>query len=101
MPKGPFLPAEFLPTKFSTATDKVEFGNRLLHFLDAGCARGLFTRKLSKRLLMTFGNIAHYVEGVIMRSVDVKIAWERPFDTKSLRIITSVSSWCRSRGGAA
>jgi len=60
MPKGPFLPAQFLPTKFSTTADKAAFGNTLLHFLDAGCARGLFTRKLYNRLSMTFGNIAHY-----------------------------------------
>lgn len=60
MPKGPFLPAQFLPTKFSTTADKAVFGNTLLHFLDAGCARGLFTRKLYNRLSMTFGNIDHY-----------------------------------------
>jgi hypothetical protein len=60
MPKGPFLPAQLLPTKFSTTADKAAFGNTLLHFLDAGCARGLFTRKLYNRLSMTFGNIAHY-----------------------------------------
>ena len=60
IPKGPFLPAQFLPTKFSTTADKADFGNTLLHFLDAGCARGLFTRKFYDRLSMTFGNIAHY-----------------------------------------
>jgi hypothetical protein len=27
MPKGPFLPSEFQPTKFSTAQDKADFGN--------------------------------------------------------------------------
>ena len=60
MSKGPFLPAEFLPTQFSTAGDKADFGNRLLYFLDADCARGLFTKKFYNRLSMTFGNIAHY-----------------------------------------
>ena len=60
MPKGPFLPAQFLPTKFSPTADTADFGNTLLHFLDAGCARGLFTRKFYDRLSMTFGNIAHY-----------------------------------------
>jgi hypothetical protein len=60
MPKGPFLPAQFLPTGFSTTADKAEFGNMLLHFLDAGCARNLFTKKFYNRLSMTFGNIAHY-----------------------------------------
>jgi len=60
MPKGSLLPAEFLPTKFSTTADKTDFGNTLLHFLDADCARGLFTKKFYNRLSMTFGNIAHY-----------------------------------------
>jgi len=59
MPKGPFLPSEFVSTKFSTATDKADFGNALLHFLDAGCGRDLFTKKFYTRLSMTFGNIAH------------------------------------------
>jgi hypothetical protein len=36
-----------------------------------------------------------------MRSVDAKTAWERYSDTKSLRIITGVSTWCQSQGGAA
>jgi hypothetical protein len=27
MPKKPFLPSEFVPTKFSTAKDKADFGN--------------------------------------------------------------------------
>jgi hypothetical protein len=36
---------------------------------------------------MSFGHIAHYVEGAIMRSVDVKTAWERHFYSRSLRII--------------
>jgi len=47
MPKGPFLPSEFVPTKFSTATDKADFGNALLHFLDAGCARDIFTKSFT------------------------------------------------------
>ena len=60
MSKGPFLPAEFLPTPFSTAADKADFGNTLLHFLDADCEKNLFTKKFYNRLSMTFGNIAHY-----------------------------------------
>ncbi|MFC5861728.1 hypothetical protein ACFPT7_05445 [Acidicapsa dinghuensis] len=59
MPKGPLLPSEFVPTKFSSATDKAEFGNALLHFLEADCPQELFTKKLYSRLSMTFGNIAH------------------------------------------
>jgi len=60
MPRGPFLPSEFVPTKFSSAADKADFGNALLNFLDAGCPQGLFTKKLYLRLSMTFGHIAHY-----------------------------------------
>jgi len=60
MSKGPFLPSEFVPTKFSSAADKADFGNALLHFLDADCPQELFTKKLYQRLSMTFGHIAHY-----------------------------------------
>ncbi len=74
MPRGPFLPSEFFPTEFSTSADKAAFGNTLLHFLDADCPRELFTKKFYNRLSMTFGNIAHYVEGAIMRSVDAGTA---------------------------
>ena len=64
MPKGPFLPNEFVPTQFSTSAEKANFGNTLLHFLDANCARELFTKKFYNRLSMTFGHIAHYdIEG--------------------------------------
>ncbi len=64
MPKGPFLPNEFVPTQFSTSAEKANFGNALLHFLDANCARELFTKKFYNRLSMTFGHIAHYdIEG--------------------------------------
>ncbi len=59
MPKGPFLPNEFVPTQFSTSAEKANFGNALLHFLDANCARELFTKKFYNRLSMTFGHIAH------------------------------------------
>lgn len=59
MSKGPFLPSEFVPTQFSSAADKSNFGNTLLHFLDSDCARELFTKKFYDRLSMTFGHIAH------------------------------------------
>lgn len=60
MPKGPLIASEFVPTKFSTAAEKAEFGNTLLRFLDANCPRELFTEKLYNRLSMTFGHIANY-----------------------------------------
>jgi hypothetical protein len=60
MAKGPFSPSEFVPTEFSTAAEKADFGNTLLHFLDVDCDRNLFTKKFYNRLSMTFGHIAHY-----------------------------------------
>jgi hypothetical protein len=68
MPKGPFLPDEFTPTKFSTTADKAEFGNHFLRFIVSEWAQPLFTKDFYQRLSMCFGNIAHYVEGVIMWS---------------------------------
>lgn len=59
MRKGPFLPEDFLPTKFSTAEDKTAFGNTLLHFLEQGCKRELFTSSLYDRLSNCFEHIAH------------------------------------------
>lgn len=52
--------SEFVPTECSTAAEKADFGNTLLHFLDSGGLRELFTKKFCARLSITFGNIAHY-----------------------------------------
>jgi hypothetical protein len=60
MPKGPFLPSEFQPTKFSTAQDKTDFGNAFLHFIESEWARTAFTKSLYNRLSMCFSHIAHY-----------------------------------------
>jgi hypothetical protein len=60
MPKGPFLPSEFVPTKFSTAQDKADFGNTFLHFIESEWARTSFSKSFYNRLSMCFGNIAHY-----------------------------------------
>ena len=59
MRKGPFLPEDFFPTKFSTAGDKAAFGNMLLHFLELNCKRELFTGSLYDRLSTCYGHIAH------------------------------------------
>ena len=59
MRKGPFLPEDFLATKFSTGTDKADFGNALLHFIESGCKRELFTISFYQRLSNCFGHIAH------------------------------------------
>ena len=63
MPKGPFLPSEFMPTKFSTAQDKAEFGNTLLHFIESEWVRTAFSKSFYHRLSMCFSHIAHYDAG--------------------------------------
>lgn len=60
MAKGPFLSTDFLPTKFSTAADKADYGNAFLHFVDAEWKQSVFTEKFYSRLCNTFGHIAHY-----------------------------------------
>ena len=77
MPKGPFLPSEFVPTKFSTAADKADFGNAFLHFIESEWKEALFTKAFYNRRSNTFGHIAHYVESVIMWSVSTNTAQTR------------------------
>jgi hypothetical protein len=60
MPKGPFLPSDFKATKFSTAADKADFGNTLLHFIESEWPSALFTKSFYNRLSMCFGHIANY-----------------------------------------
>ena len=60
MPKGPFLPSEFVPTKFSTAQDKADFGNTFLHFIESEWVRTAFTKSFYNRLSMCFSHIAHF-----------------------------------------
>lgn len=60
MPKGPFFPSEFVPTKFSAAKDKADFGNTFLHFIESEWVRTAFTKSFYNRLSMCFGHIAHY-----------------------------------------
>jgi len=59
MPKGPFHPSEFVPTKFSTPEDKANFGNTFLHFIESECARTAFSKSFYNRLSMCLGHIAH------------------------------------------
>jgi hypothetical protein len=60
VPKGPFLPDEFVPTEFSTAGDKAHFGNTFLHFIESDWKQSLFTKSFYNRLSMCFFHIAHY-----------------------------------------
>jgi hypothetical protein len=68
MSKGPFLPTAFTATEWSSREDKPVFANDLLHFIDSGFKKTLFTKKLYQRLSNMYGHIAHYVESVIIRS---------------------------------
>jgi hypothetical protein len=90
MPKGPFLPSEFVPTKFSTAQDKADFGNTFLHFIESEWARTAFSKSFYNRLSMCFGHIAHYVDGVIMRSASVNAPWIQRSTNSSLCIIPTI-----------
>jgi hypothetical protein len=60
MSKGPFLPSQFIPTKWSTAEDKARFGNTFLHFVESDFARSIFAEKLYSRLSKCFSHIAYY-----------------------------------------
>jgi len=60
MPKGPFLSSEFVPTKFSSAQDKADFGNAFFHFIESEWARTAFSKSFYNRLSMCFSHIAHY-----------------------------------------
>jgi len=52
--------SEFVPTKFSTAQDKADFGNTFLHFIESEWARTAFSKSFYNRLSMCFSHIAHY-----------------------------------------
>jgi hypothetical protein len=60
MPKGPFLSSEFVPTKFSTAKHKADFGNTFLYFIESEWSRAAFSKSFYNRLSMCFGHIAEY-----------------------------------------
>jgi hypothetical protein len=86
MPKGPFLPTEFTATKFSTASDKAEFGNHFLHFIESECAQALFTKDFYHRLSMCFGNIAHCDRGTFYETCFTS-------DQDRLRFIEKTLKW--------
>jgi hypothetical protein len=90
MPKGPFHPSEFVPTKFSSAQDKADFGNAFLYFIESEWARTAFSKSFYNRLSMCFGHIAHYVDGVIMRSASVNAPWIQRSTNSSLCIIPTI-----------
>ena len=69
-----FQSESFTPTKWSTAEEKAKFANELMAFIAADFPENKFTKALYDRLSQCFGMIAHYVEGVIMRSTNVNTA---------------------------
>jgi len=77
MPAKPFDASQFFPTQLSTAADKAAFGNTYLHFIESEWKRSLFTKSFYQRLSNCFGHIAHYVESVIMWSVNTNTAQTR------------------------
>jgi hypothetical protein len=83
-----FQAESFTPTKWSTAEQKASFANQLMAFIAADFPANKVTKALYNRLSQCFGMIAHYVEGVIMRSTNVNTAWIQRSNTRSLCIIT-------------
>ncbi|MGA9867261.1 MAG: hypothetical protein WBQ75_12590 [Acetobacteraceae bacterium] len=55
-----FREQDFTPTKFDTAADKAWFANALCKFIANDFRQTLWTRRLYRRLSLTFSNIAHY-----------------------------------------
>jgi hypothetical protein len=51
---------EFHPTKWDSAEQKAQFGNKLLKFIADDFPRHAFTKQLYRRLHLTFGHIANY-----------------------------------------
>jgi hypothetical protein len=75
-----------MPTKFSTAQDKAEFGNAFLHFIESEWARTAFSKSFYNRLSMCFSHIAHY---------DAAGFYETWFtsDTDRLRFLRHTLGW--------
>jgi hypothetical protein len=63
-----FTDADFTATKWDSAGEKAAFANALCRFMSADFKESVFTQKLYRRLALTFGHIAHYAEGAVMRS---------------------------------
>ena len=63
-----FEPHQFIATQWNSAEDKAKFANALMTFIANEFPRRSFTKSLYQRLSNTFGHIAHYAEGAVMRS---------------------------------
>jgi hypothetical protein len=62
-PKLNYQAADFAPTKFNSAEDKVLFRRALIFFLCNHCDRDRFTRRIYEGLHLHLGHIAHYNMG--------------------------------------
>jgi len=56
----PLAPEQFVPTKWNSAKDKADFGNRLLTLIAKSFLKSAFTRSFYERLSNSFGHISHY-----------------------------------------
>jgi hypothetical protein len=56
----PLAPDQFVATKWNSAKDKADYGNRLLAFVSKDFPKASFSRSFYQRLSNTFGQIAHY-----------------------------------------
>ena len=50
----------YTPTHFNTAEDKEWFVKHFIRFAEKGFPQHLFTKKFYRKLINTFGHIAHY-----------------------------------------
>ena len=58
-----FDAAQFIPTQWNTAEDKLAFAKQFVRFVKSGFSAQHFTDKFYRRLSNTFGHIAHYNRG--------------------------------------
>jgi hypothetical protein len=77
-----FQSESFTATKWSNAEEKTKFANDLMAFIAADFPKKKFKKGFYDRLSHCFGMIAHYVEGAIMRSTNVKAAWIQRSNTR-------------------
>lgn len=78
--------ADFKPTQFDTAKDKLEFVEHFFRFVSQDFPQQLFTDKFYKRLSNMFGHIAYYDRGgfweTFFATPDKKLAFlERTFSS--------------------
>jgi hypothetical protein len=58
-----FTDADFTATRWDSAAEKAAFANALCRFVSADFRESLFTQKLYRCLVLSFGHIAHFERG--------------------------------------